>query len=145
MRRDQFRDKFSHLEQQEMERKWRVFHEARMMEELNEAAMSSRSYSSASLMQTGGGIIQPEANTFPSNCIEFVNNTTDGTYSEFYITTSGPTNFTINWGDGETFTDFVDGNYTVSHTYADSDQEYTCRLCFDDASVVTGLDFLGDD
>ncbi len=78
-----------------------------------------------------------------SNCIAFVNNTTDGTYSEVEFTTSGPTNFTINWGDGTIFTDTVDGNYTVDYTYADSDQSYNCTLCFDDISLLTELDFLG--
>ncbi len=80
-----------------------------------------------------------------SNCIAFVNNTTDGTYSEITIETSGPTNFTINWGDGTVFTDVVDGNYTVDYSYSDSDQTYNCTLCFDDISLVTALDFLGDD
>jgi len=92
-----------------------------------------------------GGASAPPASPVSSNCIEFVNNTTDGTYSEFTITTSGPTNFTINWGDGTTFTDVVDGSYTVDYSYADSDQSYNCTLCFDDISLVTELDFLGDD
>lgn len=81
----------------------------------------------------------------PSNCIEFVNDTTDGTYSEFTITTSGPTNFTIDWGDGTMVSDVVDGSLDVGYTYADSDQSYTCTLCFEDISLVTELDFLGDD
>lgn len=80
-----------------------------------------------------------------SNCIEFINNTTAGTFSEIYITSSGPTNYTITWGDGETFTDVIDGAVTINHTYADPDTEYTCTLCFDDISLVTELDFLGDD
>ena len=81
----------------------------------------------------------------PGNCIEFVNNTTDGTYSEVTTTTSGPTNYTITWGDGTEVTDVIDGSITISHVYADSDTEYTVRLCFDDISLVTELDFLGHD
>ena len=96
-------------------------------------------------LATASGGSAPITVSTLSNCIEFVNNTTTGTYSEFTITTSGPTNFTINWGDGTIFTDLVDGSYTVDYTYADSDQSYNCTLCFDDISLVTELDFLGDD
>jgi hypothetical protein len=93
----------------------------------------------------GGNIISNESPSLPSGCIEFVNNTTDGTYSEVTITTSGPTNYTITWGDGTEVTDVIDGSITISHVYADSDTEYTVRLCFDDISLVTELDFLGND
>ncbi len=81
----------------------------------------------------------------PSGCIEFVNNTHNGTYSELTIQTSGPTSFTITWGDGTEFTDDVDGSITINHDYADVNTEYTARLCFDDISLVTDLDFTGDD
>jgi len=86
-----------------------------------------------------------EEEGLPSNCIAFVNNTINGTYSEISITTSGPTSFTVEWGDGTIFTDVVDGSYTVDYTYVDSDQSYNCTLCFDDISLVTELDFTGDD
>jgi hypothetical protein len=87
-----------------------------------------------------------EEDPLPSNCIQFVNNTTDGTYSEITITTSGPTNYTITWGDGTEVTDTIDGELQIDHEYADSDTEYTARLCFNDASLVTQLDFSqGDD
>lgn len=78
-----------------------------------------------------------------SNCISFVNNTTDGTYSQVDFTTSGPTNFTINWGDGTIVNGTVNGSSAVDYTYADSDQTYNCTLCFDDISLVTRLDFTG--
>ncbi len=81
----------------------------------------------------------------PSNCIEFVFNTTSGTNSSVNVTTSGPTNFTMNWGDGTIFSDAVDGSYDINHTYADLDQSYTCRLCFDNITLVTELDFPGND
>lgn len=91
----------------------------------------------------GGNIIVDHG--LPSGCIEFVNNTINGTYSEIDITTSGPTSFTITWGDGTTITDDVDGSITIDHDYADVNTEYTARLCFDDISLVTELDFTGDD
>jgi hypothetical protein len=96
---------------------------------------------------SAGGASQPQGviGGLASNCIEFVNNTTDGTSSELTITTSGPTNFTLDWGDGTILSDLVDGEYIADHTYADSDQSYNCTLCFEDASLVTELDFEGDD
>jgi hypothetical protein len=89
--------------------------------------------------------IQQEEGDLPSGCIEFVNNTTDGTFSRVTVTTSGPTNYTITWGDGTEVTDVIDGELDIEHEYADSDTEYTVRLCFDDVSLVTELDFLGHD
>jgi hypothetical protein len=99
-----------------------------------------------------------EQSDLPSSCIEFVNNTSDGTECQFWIETSAPTNYTITWGDGETTTGVtaVDGDggvgdgdggnkLEVSHYYADTFTEYTARICFDDISLVTYLEFNGDD
>jgi hypothetical protein len=109
------------------------------MDALHEAARNLPNYSNSdgTVGASGGGA--------SSNCIEFVNNTTDGTYSEITITTSGPTNYTITWGDGTEVTDVIDGELQIDHSYADSDQSYNCTLCFDDANLVTELDFAGDD
>ena len=74
-------------------------------------------------------------------CIEFIFQTTDGTDAEFDVTTSGPTNYTITWGDGTEDTGVIDGNGEFEHLYADSDTEYTVRMCFDNVSLVTELDF----
>jgi hypothetical protein len=86
----------------------------------------------------GGGYIQQQEGT---GCIEFIYNTTSGTSAEFEVTTSGPTNYTITWGDGTEVTDVIDGGVTIEHNYADSDTEYTVRICFDNVSLVTELDF----
>ncbi len=95
----------------------------------------------------GNGVKAVQQEGLPSGCIEFVNNTTDGTDCRFWINTSAPTNYTITWGDGETETGEVNGvdQLELNHTYADSDTEYTVRLCFDNISVVTRLEFNGDD
>jgi hypothetical protein len=106
----------------------------------------------------GGGPSQEVVPSLPSGCIEFVNNTSDGTECLFWIETSAPTNYTITWGDGETTTGQTtsdenggvgdgDGSnkLSISHGYADSDTEYTARICFDDISLVTYLEFHGDD
>jgi hypothetical protein len=105
-----------------------------------------------------GGASAPPASSIPSNCIEFINNTSDGTECQFWIETSAPTNYTITWGDGETTTGqtTTDGDGGVGdgsgenrleivHDYADSDTEYTTRICFDDISLVTYLNFNGTD
>ena len=97
------------------------------------------------LATASGGSAPINVSNLPSGCIEFVANTTEGVNFNFNFTTSGPTDFTLTWGDGETLTDTVDGSYGASHTYAESDQSYTCRLCFDDISLVTELDFPGND
>jgi hypothetical protein len=99
-----------------------------------------------------------EEDPLPSNCIQFVNNTSDGTQCRFWIETTSPTNYTITWGDGETTTGQTtsdvdggvgigDGNnkLEVVYSYADVDTEYTARICFDDISLVTYLEFDGDD
>jgi hypothetical protein len=39
----------------------------------------------------------------------------------------------------------IDGELQIDHEYEDSDTEYTASLCFDDASLVTELDFSQDD
>jgi hypothetical protein len=90
-------------------------------------------------------IPEPTSDVLPSNCIEFVNNTTFGTNSLISFTTLGPVNFTLDWGDGTVDTGTADGESTNSHTYADADQSYTCRLCFDNIGLVTILDFAGND
>jgi hypothetical protein len=88
----------------------------------------------------GGGIDEVVEEGLPSGCIEFTYNTTGGTNAQFSVTTSALTNYTITWGDGTEVTDVIDGGVTIEHEYADSDTEYTVRLCFDDASLVTELD-----
>jgi hypothetical protein len=137
--------------QHEVERQYRIYlneiAEQRIAIHLMQEAARSQAEAMAVAASNGGGsLIQQESN-LPSGCIEFVNNTTDGTQCQFWINTSAPTNYTITWGDGETETGEVDGvnQLEINHTYADSNTEYTVRLCFDDISVVTQLEFNGDD
>jgi len=138
----------SKLPQHEQERQYRIYINevtmqrfAMIQEELSRAEAIAVAAAASS---GGGGVIQQG---LPSGCIEFVNNTTDGTDCRFWINTSAPTNYTITWGDGQTETGEVDGvnQLELNHDYADSDTEYTVRLCFDDISVVTTLEFNGDD
>ena len=106
----------------------------------------------------GGYIQQQEQGDLPSGCIEFVNNTAEGIDCIFWIETSAPTNYTITWGDGETTTGTTttdldggvgtgdgDNRLRIEYDYADSDTEYTARICFDDISLVTYLNFNGTD
>jgi hypothetical protein len=74
----------------------------------------------------------------PSNCIEFVVDTTEGTFFAFNFTTTGPINFTVDWGDGTTHIDAgAGGFYLEEHTFPESDTQYTVRVCFDDINSVT--------
>jgi hypothetical protein len=134
----------------EVERRYRTY--------LNELAEQRMVIYQQQNAMGSGKIIQQEQEGLPSGCIEFVNNTSDGTGCQFWIETSAPTNYTITWGDGETTTGVTsaDGDGGVGdgdgenrleilHDYADSDTEYTARICFDDISLVTYLEFNGDD
>lgn len=88
----------------------------------------------------------PTPNPLPSNCIEFNVDTTSGTEFAFEFYTTGPINFTIEWGDGTTHPDSgYGGYYQESHTYPELDQQYTARICFDDPESVTALEFYGND
>ena len=129
----------------EVERRYRTY--------LNELAEQRMVIYQRQNAMGSGKIIQQEQSGLPSGCIEFVNNTSDGTQCRFWIETSAPTNYTITWGDGET-TDGLgggvgngDGNnkLEIDHIYADSNTEYTARICFDDISLVNYLEFNGDD
>lgn len=81
----------------------------------------------------------------PSNCIEFVVDTTDGTEFNFTFYTTGPINFTIDWGDGTTHPDSgAGGIYEEIHTYPNLGQQYTARICFDSPESVLGVNFSND-
>jgi hypothetical protein len=81
----------------------------------------------------------------PSNCIEFVVDTTDGTEFNFTFYTTGPINFTIHWGDGTTHPDSgAGGFYEEIHTYPEVGQQYTARICFDIPESVLELNFVGN-
>jgi hypothetical protein len=76
------------------------------------------------------------------NCIEFVVDTTDGTEFTFSFNTTGPINFTIEWGDGTTHPDSgAGGFYEETHTYPEIGQQYTARICFDSPESVLELNF----
>jgi hypothetical protein len=129
--------------------------------EILEARFAYLHHQMANPQSLGGGVDvqqQEEEEGLPSGCIQFVNNTSDGTQCRFWIETSAPTNYTITWGDGETTTgqttDDLEGGVgignggnklQVEYSYADIDTEYTARICFNDISLVTYLEFNGDD
>lgn len=80
--------------------------------------------------------------SLPSNCLQFVVDTTDGTGFTFSFNTTGPINFTINWGDGTTHPDSgAGGFYEETHTYPEVGQQYTARICFDSPESVLELNF----
>jgi hypothetical protein len=83
----------------------------------------------------------------PSNCIEFVVNTTDGSLNfrlDIYSSIESYT-YTVTWGDGSTRQGSSDeGSVTLVHEYA-SETSYTARVCFSDPSVITSLNFPGND
>jgi hypothetical protein len=152
----------NNVPQHDIERQYRIYlneiAEQRIAIHLIQEAARSQAEAMAVAASNGGGSLIQQQEGLPSGCIEFVNNTTDGTECQFWIETSAPTNYTITWGDGETTTGetSADGDGGVGdgdgenrleilHDYTDSDTEYTARICFDDISLVTYLEFNGDD
>ena len=149
--------------QHEVERQYRIYlneiAEQRIAIHLmQERVAMTQAEAMAVAASNGGGSLIQQQEGLPSGCIQFVNNTSDGTECQFWIETSAPTNYTITWGDGETTTGQTtsdsdggvgtgDGNnkLEVVYDYANSDTEYTARICFDDISLVTYLEFNGDD
>jgi hypothetical protein len=93
----------------------------------------------------GGSDVSEPSGGLPSNCIEFTVDTTDGDGFGMEFTTSASTGFTIDYGDGDSLSDTADGTYSISHTYPAVGEQYTARLCFDDASSVIALEFYGND
>jgi len=82
----------------------------------------------------------------PSNAIQFVVNTWDTTYFNFNFNTVSAINFTIDWGDGTSHIDEGGGGYYAEdHTYPELGQQYTARIYFGDISLVTAIDFPGND
>jgi hypothetical protein len=83
----------------------------------------------------------------PSNCIEFVVNTTDGAlgFTVFISSSIEDYTYTVTWGDGTTGEgSSSEGGITLEHEYA-SEASYTVRVCFSNAAVITSLDFPGND
>jgi hypothetical protein len=130
------------LPQHEQERQYRIYINEVTLQRfsiIQEQISRAEALAVAAASSGGGGYIQQEEG-LPSGCIEFIFQTTDGTDALFNVTTSALTNYTITWGDGTEDTGVIDGNGEFEHFYADSDTEYTVRLCFDDISLVTELD-----
>lgn len=81
-----------------------------------------------------------------SGCIEFVADTTDSTFFEMNIGVSSETTYTVEWGDGTTSEgSLTDGSTWIEHNFPDSEEQYTVRMCFADPSLVTSLEFTGND
>lgn len=85
--------------------------------------------------------------TIPPNCVQFVVNTTASTYFEFSASSlTQDYTYTITWGDGQSDSGSSgEGFININHTYADSNTEYTARICFSDGSIINQLTFPGFD
>lgn len=91
----------------------------------------------------GGSLIQQISN---DGCIEFLADTTDDTLFEVNVGVSSPTTYTVVWGDGTTDEgSLLDGSTWIEHTFPNSSEQYTVRMCFADPSFVTTLEFTGND
>lgn len=97
-------------------------------------------------LQNLGAAVAVNSGGAPAGTIQFTVDTTDGTDFEMDFTTTGPIDFTINWGDGTTHVDSgLGGFYTETHTYPESNQVYSANITFSDPASVTAIQFLGND
>jgi hypothetical protein len=98
---------------------------------------------------SGGTPLEEPEPPLESNCIQFTADTTiGGTTFEVFVTSTGATTATIDWGDGviEDDVEIVGNEDTkLTHTYAEEDTAYNVTMCFADPSFITELDFSGDD
>ena len=93
-----------------------------------------------------GGTLQSTEPPLGSNCIQFTADTTiGGTTFSMEIESSVPTTATVDWGDGNSEEIEIDGETQISHEYADEETAYNVTMCFTDPSVITVLNFYGDD
>ena len=83
----------------------------------------------------------------PAGCIQFVVNTSEGTYFEFSArSNTNDFTYTVTWGDGETGEGSSGEGYVlIDHTYPDGVEDYTVRVCFSDPSIIDNIDFPGFD
>lgn len=83
----------------------------------------------------------------PSNCIEFVVNTTDGVDFGMNIrSVVQDFTYTVTWGDGTTGEGSSgEGFAELLHDFPDPDTTYTVRICFDNALIINELEFYGND
>ena len=88
----------------------------------------------------------PEPNPLPSNCIEFVVDTTDSlNFGMSTVSLSQDYTVTVTWGDGNTEElSSGEGIINFSHDYA-SVSTYTVRVCFSDITVINEIEFFGND
>ena len=82
----------------------------------------------------------------PSNCIEFVVDTTDSlNFGMSTVSLSQDYTVTVTWGDGNTEElSSGEGIINFSHDYA-SVSTYTVRVCFSDITVINEIEFFGND
>jgi hypothetical protein len=92
-----------------------------------------------------GGSIITVPDGLPSNCVQFVANTTTGTTFYMTILNNLECNYTIDWGDGTVESDVPFEDANLSHTYEGEQIEYTVRLCFSNPEAVYSLYFQGND
>ncbi len=85
-------------------------------------------------------------NNLPSNCIEFILNTTsEDTLLDMDIAVSDNITYTVDWGDGTTDSGSLStGSTNLQYEFSSLNTAYTIRICFSDASLVTELYFLGN-
>lgn len=86
-------------------------------------------------------------NVLPSNCIQFIVNTTDGIFFGMNVRSLVQDYaYTVNWGDGTSGQGSSGEGYVeLLHDFPQVGSTYTVRLCFSDPLVINELEFYGND
>jgi hypothetical protein len=130
------------IPKEELDRMFQL--EMRLREEMLMMAEQAGGESSSISAPGAGGSSQSSA---PSGCISFGVFTGISVNFGAQVTTSDTTSFTVIWGDGaETvYTSTGAEALVISHSYSESSANYSAQICFEDPTLITELNFFGDD
>jgi|688.fasta_scaffold294077_2 hypothetical protein len=134
MRKDQFQDKFRHLnvDQRELDRKYQAYiREQQELQMMYEAAMSLQS--STSTVGGGGG-----SGGFDGVLTLTVDSSESLSTTDWCFTQSAPTTFSVDWGDG--VIEEYEGNDCIDHTYAEAGI-WNVVITFANPALITEIDF----
>lgn len=143
-RKENYLSRFNglNLSKDQLERQWRVRQEEeeamRIAEAIN-AQLATQQALAVGAAAAGGGRA--------SGSIEFVVDTTNGTYFGMsFVSTGEPITFTIDWGDGEIEEGSgYGGYYEEEHEFPEENTQYTVKMTFDDPAKILELNFYGND
>ena len=124
------------IAQSELDRKWRLQLEAQEQElMMAEQAVYLATLNPMNALHIGGGGLSGVTGR-----IEAIINSTESLTTSWCVTSSAPTTFTVDWGDGNIDEYNAEGNECFQHTYATGDI-WNVVITFADPELITELEF----